>query len=584
MALLLAAEAVMPSGVRTRPVQAARRRLRRGRRYADVTMIAARHGLGGFLRGRGALGGDPGTRAERARSVRLALSDGGVTFVKLGQLLSTRRDLVPIELVAELEQLQHQAVPAPWEQVRALLISELGAAPEEVFAEFDHEPLAAASVAQAHRARLRSGEEVVVKVQRPGIAPVVARDLDIVLSIAGMIEARARRGTSSLSTIEGPPRGLNVMELARGFADALQEELDFRVEARNLQAVRAATAAADAAVPVHVPDVYEELSTERVLVLEWLQGIPLGAAGPAIDDRGLDHRQLADTLLACFLRQILLDGVFHADPHPGNVLLLSDDRLGLLDFGSVGRLDGGLRDALAQLLLGLQRGDPAAARDALLELARRPDELDEQRLERDLGRFIVRHLSAGSAPTPEMFIDLFRILSGYGLVVAPEVAAVFRALATLEGTLGALSPGYDLIAGARAFTAEQFAGRLGPEAMYRGATEELAALLPSLRRLPRRVDRITGALEEGRLAVGVRLFADERDRRVVTTLLHQILLAFLGSAIGLMGTVLLATGAGSAGPRISSGLHLFQLLGYSLLVISFVLILRVLVIVFRPER
>lgn len=130
--------------------------------------------------------------------------------------------------------------------------------------------------------------------------------------------------------------------------------------------------------------------------------------------------------------QILVDGVFHADPHPGSVLLLDDDRLGLLDSGSVGRLDGALRQALAQLLMAIARGDPAAARDGLLELTRRPDELDELRLERDLGRFMVHHLGAGMAPTPEMFTDLFRMLSGHGLVVAPEVAAVFRALATLE--------------------------------------------------------------------------------------------------------------------------------------------------------
>lgn len=251
------------------------------------------------------------------------------------------------------------------------------------------------------------------------------------------------------------------------------------------------------------------------------------------------------------------------------------------------RLDGGLRDALAQLLLGIEHGDPAAARDALLDLARRPnklDELDEQRLERDLCRFMVLHLSGGAVPTPEMFTDLFRLLSAHSLVVAPEIAAVFRPLATLEGTLGALAPGFDLIAAARAFASQQVAHRLGPDAILTGSANELTALLPTLRRLPRRVDRITSALEEGRLTVGVRLFADERDRRVVTTLLHQVLLTLLGATLGVIGSLLLAAGGGDAGPRISAGLRLSQLLGYSLLVVSFVLILRVLLIVFRPER
>ncbi|MGI8715127.1 MAG: hypothetical protein ACR2NR_18475 [Solirubrobacteraceae bacterium] len=164
------------------------------------------------------------------------------------------------------------------------------------------------------------------------------------------------------------------------------------------------------------------------------------------------------------------------------------------------------------------------------------------------------------------------------------MAAAFRALATLEGTLGQLAPGYDLIAGARAFAAEQVAQRLGWAGVgsaYHGATEELIAVLPTLRRLPRRLDRISGALEDGRLGLGVRLFADERDRRVVTTLVHQVLLAFLGATTGLMGTLLLGT---SGGPHVAAHLTLFALFGYALLVVSFVLILRVLVILFRPGR
>jgi ubiquinone biosynthesis protein len=417
----------------------------------------------------------------------------------------------------------------------------------------------------------------VVKVQRPGIEPVVERDLDVVLRLAAAIEGRRRRGSSVYATIDdGGRRGLNVLELARGFAAAVREELDFRVEARNVAAITAAAAARGGDPLVRVPVVHEALSGRRVLVMERLHGVPLGAAAAAIDARGLDGHALAVALLRALLHQITTDGVFHADPHPGNVLLLEDGSLGLLDFGSVGRLDGVVRDALTQLLVAVERRDAALLCAALLDLARQPDDVDEERLVRELGRFVALHLAPGTPPGTAMFVDLFGVVAASGLTVPPEAAGVFRSLATLEGTLARLDPSFDIVAESRAFAAHGLAARL-PGAVR----DELSALLPVLRRLPRRVDRIGGALEQGRLNLNVRLLADERDRRVVTTLLHQALLAVVAAAIGLMsGLLLLARG----GPRVSSSITLDELLGYNLLLVSLLLVLRVLFVVFRPER
>jgi ubiquinone biosynthesis protein len=501
-----------------------------GRRYSQISRIAFRHGLTPYLGGRRRAELDtPGGRRQLARSVRQALAEGGVTFVKLGQVLSTRPDLLPAEFVEELGQLQDKVAPARWDDVEPVLAAELGAPVEEVFARFDREPLAAASVAQVHAARLRSGAEVVVKVQRPGIRSVVERDLDIVARLARTLEARTRWA-----------RALGARDLALGFAGAVREELDFRIEAGNMAGVAAATG--DGRVRIPVP--HQPLSGERVLVMERLEGTPLGAAGPVIADRGLDGQALARALLECLLRQVLVSGVFHADPHPGNVLVLADGRLGLLDFGSVGRLDAAVRAALQRLLLAMHRGDPLAASDALLEVMLRPDEVDTERLERALGQFMARYLSPGAVPGVRMFSDLFRIVSEHGLSVPPEVAATFRALATLEGTLALLAPGLDLVAEARAF-----AGRQGPEQLEGGAArqlvvDELTTLLPMLRRLPRRVERIAGAAEHGRLSVQVRLFADERDRRHVTGLLHQVLLTILAATAGIMAVLLLGTAGG----------------------------------------
>jgi ubiquinone biosynthesis protein len=327
-----------------------------------------------------------------------------------------------------------------------------------------------------------------------------------------------------------------------------------------------------------LPAVHEQLCTEHVLVIEWLDGVNLREAGPLIDDRGLDRAELTRALLRSMVYQITEGGVFHADPHPGNVLLLTDGRLALLDFGSVGRLDSQQRSALLNLLLAVGRGDPAALRDALLELVTRTEEIDEWQLERALGRFAARHLVGTSAPTTEMFTDLFRLASQFELAIPPEIATVLRALATLEGTLSLLTPGIDIAAEARQYAADHVAAALSPAAVPKSVAEEVGALLPVLRRLPRRFDRVTGALEQGRLSLNVRLFADERDRRVVTGLTHQFLLAFLAAASGVVAAILLST---SGGPQISPTLSLLQLIGYNLLIVGGILGLRVLYVILR---
>ena len=573
MAALVILEVLLPTGSLPGPMEmwrGTRRRVARTRRYSTIVRIALRHGLGRFLRGRPAAGPTSAAARRRlARSLREALDEAGVTFVKLGQLLSTRGELLPAGFVEELTALQDQAAPVPWDDVAAVLATELGQPVEAAFASIDREPLAAASVAQVHAARLPDGMQVVVKVQRPGIATIVERDLDILLRLAGTLEDRTAWG-----------RSFGARRLALGFADALREELDFTVERDNLQTVAAALAASPDR-GVRVPTPYVSLSSERVLVMRRLPGTPLSTAAPVLTRLGEQQRDLiAANLLDSMLDQILVHGNFHVDLHPGNLLVDDDGSLGMLDLGSVGRLDAVTRSALGRLLGAVGRGDSVAVSDALLELVDRPDTVDERELQRAVGVLIVRYAAPGSTAGVAAVGALLRTFTSYGLGVPAPVAAVFRAFATLEGTLTLLRPGFDLVGQARAAGARRIAETFAPDRLRATFEEELASLLPMLRGLPRRIDRIGDAVEHGRLRLNVRLFADDRDRLLVTGLLHQALLTLIGATCGVMAALLLGSGNG---PRISTGVALFPLLGYGLLIVAVVLVLRVLVVIFRRD-
>lgn len=423
------------------PVRSLRARAGRIHRYLQVTRIVTQHGLAPYLwaqqrpaSGAGTLApsgeqpdGRPQMRARSlGRSLRGALEDCGGIFIKLGQVLSPRPDLVPPEVIAELSRLQDNVGSVPFAEVEVVLAAELPVPAGEVFARFDQAPLAAASIAQVHQARLASGEEIVVKVQRPGVRAPVERDLSILLRLARSLETRARWA-----------REYRVTDLAGGFAEALREELDFRIEARNIAAM-AGTAA------VRIPAVHSALSTSRILVMERLDGVSARDAGPVLDHIGADRAGLARGLLECFLRQVMVEGTFHADPHPGNVLVLSDGQLALIDFGSVGRLDPLQQAGLRRLLIAVARRNPGELHDALLDLAevRTGNGLGDELLERALAQFMAQHLGPGMVADASMFATLLALLAEFRISFPPVIAGVFRAVVTLEGTLAALAPGF----------------------------------------------------------------------------------------------------------------------------------------------
>jgi ubiquinone biosynthesis protein len=567
IAALVLLELIVPTGSIASPrrlVRGLRMRWRRTRRYLQVLAIATRHGLGGFLRRSRSAAAVDVRGASLPQAVRRALDEAGVTFIKAGQMLATRPDLLPPSYVRELGMLQTFSEPLSWSDLEPVLAATLRRPPTEVFAEIDHQPLASASVGQVHAAVLHDGQPVVIKIQKPAARAQVTADLDIVLRLARRLQTSTTWGKS-----------LGVMALAEGFADSLAEELDYTIEADNMAAVAAASRADELAVP----EAYRELSGPTVLVMQRLAGTPVADADELLAGMPPARRAAtADRLLAAVLRQVLVGGVFHADLHPGNVLVDATGILGLLDFGSVGRLDDGSREAMAMLLLAIERDSSLTAADALLDLLDAPaDELDERSLEREIGQLMTRS-RAGISRQPELFGQLFRLVSRHGFAVPPQIAAAFRTLAELENTLRRLDPELDLVLSTRRQAGDLLAERLSPDSVRSRLESELLKLVPVLSRLPRRINKLSESLDEGRLSVNVRLLANSRDRDFLLGLTDQVIVAVLAAAATIAAILLITA---PSGPLLASGIGLYPILGYGLLFIGCVLALRALVLIFR---
>jgi ubiquinone biosynthesis protein len=550
------------------PFRALRRRALRSVRYVSIISIAARHGLLSGLAGVNAASGRDASARLRVsgQQLALALQDAGGVFVKLGQFLSTRPDMLPRPVIDQLAFLQDRVAPADDDAMAAVIRSELGRPPVEIFVRFDPEPVAAASIGQVYRAQLADGQAVAVKVQRPGIVELVERDLETIALIARRIESSrpwARR--------------VGVMDLAQGFADNIRAELDFRVEARNTATMASLPGSDDS---LRVPRVYEAVSTRRVLVLEWLDGTPLRDGHAVLDELGTGRTELARGLLASFLTQVMRSGIFNADPHPGNVLIMPDGGLAQIDFGSVGRLHSQQRLALARLLLAVDRGDPEMLRDGLLELATAQERVDQDALDRSIGHFFAQQLGPGNDPGAEMFVELLALVTNFGLVFDAQLAGLFRALVTLEGTLRVIDPNFAIVDEAKAMAADIGSKTFGTAALVGSVKDELTSLLPLLRRVPRRLDRIGAAMERNEWGVNVRLLADERDTRMVVRIADRAVAALLSASIGVVSALLLNV---QDGVLVTPGLTVVQMTGYLGLIASTVLGLRVLVAISRDR-
>ncbi|MBB3277291.1 MULTISPECIES: AarF/UbiB family protein [Pseudoxanthomonas] len=468
-------------------------------RLQEIASVLIRNGFGDMVRRVGLAGAleragrllhwqhaEETLRMEPPERLRRALEALGPTFVKLGQVLATRIDLLPPEWIAELSRLQN-AVPAlPYDAIRPQLIEDLGDAPENIFARLDPEPLAAASLAQAHRAWLDDGTAVVLKVRRPGIREVVEADLRLLARLAEIIQAQVP-----------DLRRYHPVGIAQQFAASLRAELDFASECRNAE--RIAFNFRDHP-EVLIPAVHWQWTSERLSVQDWVDGIP-GCDLAAVDAAGLDRHALASTGAAIVLKMVLVDGLFHADPHPGNVFYLRDGRIGLIDFGMVGGVSEQRRFQVARLLNGLVGEDPEAVTDILLDWTEGDASVDETRLQADVGVFTDRYrgVPLKQLRMGAMLTDVAALLRRHGLSLPPDLALMIKAFLTLEGLGRQLDPEFDMASEARPYLERAILDRYSPRAVARRGRRSLSGALDLVGDMPRDLRRLLQAARRGRL-------------------------------------------------------------------------------------
>jgi len=493
------------------------------KRLREISSVVVRHGFGELwdrariweVLGRREPGERPSReemRATSARRFRETLAELGPTFIKLGQILSSRPDILPPDFIAQLSHLQDRAAPLPVATVFHLIDQGLGRPANQLFAWVDPEPMASASIAQVHRARLPSGDEVVVKVQRPGIEEQIRSDTDLLFYLARFLE-----GVIEETGIYTPTG------IVTEFRNAMLLELDFENEARNIEEF-----GKNSRENVVIPRTYRTHSCRTVLTLEELRGLKLKAVLEGTAPPDVDRKLLARRILDESFQQLFIEGIFHGDPHPGNVIVLPGNRLGLLDFGLVGRLSKAMQESIVVLVLAIGLRDPDTVARLLYKVGIPDERINLHRFRADihdiLDRYLGLKLSEVSSTT--LLNELTDLALTYKIKIPKEYAVLSKASATTEGIIRQLDPDLDVAQVALPYAKQLLIDRYSPSSMSGGLLRLLLQLQGFLQDTPQQLSQILMDLEGGKFSVTVR---NEEMQRLNTNVKALGILLFMGS-------------------------------------------------------
>lgn len=373
--------------------------------------------------------------------IRMVLEELGPTFIKLGQMLSTRKDIIPGDFLKELEKLQDEVKPFSSQEARSIVSEELGSPLEEIFSSFSEEPIASASIGQVYKAKLATGEDVIVKVKRPNIERIVSEDLEILFDLAGFLEHRFEWA-----------RMYGVVDLVEEFSDSLKKEMDFAREGRNAERFKKNF---ENSTEVYIPEVFWKFTTSRVLTQEYIEGIKVSDI-KALKEASINTEKVARNLAGCYLQQIAKFGFFHADPHPGNIVILKGGRIGFLDFGMVGTLREELKQKGTGLMVAVVKKDPDRISEILLDMGIAQKKVDREELKIDIERLMERYYDVPfeEIRIGEVMTEMLELARKYRIKVPSELALLAKTFITLEGILAALAPEMSIIKMAEPYVKE----------------------------------------------------------------------------------------------------------------------------------
>jgi ubiquinone biosynthesis protein len=483
------------------------KRMRHLSRYREIAAALMRHGFGMIVE---EIGFDhilslpqrmlfetreKGARPEKSgktvgERIRLVLQELGPTFVKLGQIASTRPDVIPEEIIRELEKLQDQVPPFSFQEVRDIVEAELGGKLETLFPEFEATPLAAASIGQVHRARLWSGEKVAVKIQRPHIASVIETDLEILQDLAMLAEHRLAWAAR-----------YHVRDMVDEFAKSLQAELDYTIEGRNAEKIFKQFKDDR---QVYVPKVFWDYITRKVLTMEYVDGVKLNELDK-LKQHGYNPKRLAERLVTTMLRQMFNAGFFHGDPHPGNVLVLPGEVIALIDFGMVGRLTPEMKHHFSSLVIALMRQSTDGVIKAVLRMGLVSDDVNLAQLRQDVEQLREKYYGVpfSQISLGEAVNDIFRVAFRHAIRIPPDLTLLGKTLLTLEGVVETLDPGFRILDIAEPFGRQLLKERLRPKSVAETVWKRVSDYGKLLFGLPRHVKDLTSLLKQGKLRLEI---------------------------------------------------------------------------------
>ncbi|WP_158068807.1 ABC1 kinase family protein [Domibacillus epiphyticus] len=495
------------------------------RRAPEILAVFAKHGFAGYIKDLGLAEKIPFTKRGvkeqnvKGEHLRRALEELGPTFMKLGQFLSTRTDLLPPSWTGPLAKLQNSAPAMPFEKIKTIVEAEAGQPLDNWLIYMEEIPLGAASIGQVHRAALKDGTEVAIKIRRPGIEPVIRNDVSILRQLASLAERNSELA-----------RQFSLKAVIDDFALALGREMNYRMEALEAAGVRKAMKEKR----IYAPKIYPEWTTEQMLVMEYVNGKPL--RGDIIAEMKREERQhLARALSETILRQVFIDGVFHADPHPGNLLLLQDGRLGLIDFGNTGHLSDDMKHLLSDCLFALADRDAAALSMLVLEMGSRKP-VDRRILQRDISRWMAGYMDVELADVKmgSMLQELFSVAGSHSITIPKDFVQVGQAFLKVEQTVIALDPASSLSGMVRDMAHEVLLGRIHPKELIRESRSFVRLLKMAANKLPGVLNETLTEWEGGQPKLKMHITADENIMRRIERMASMIVLSVMMLAFSIV--------------------------------------------------